>query len=725
MMRIGHLTSGIHRLTEGKFFFLVLIAILLGGLVLRTIYLDADPPIGITSSQDFSTDPFSYVYFAKNKIDIGNANPYNDQRWVLYEKSTQTLAALIVYSIFGTGRAAGNLVGVLLNFAAILMLALAIKNFGSRLGALLFAFLASLNYTLVHFARAPFMEASENFWLCAAFYFFSLGQRRAWMLIFAGMAAAAAALFGKMIALFAIGLYLAAFLLYWLSDRKQLRSVIKQALFFFAGYAAVAVFWLFFTYLPSSEQVAHYLSEQGVGLYGAPKAFEGIGMFFLQLQTLLVERHFFTKLPLITIFASLFGAAVIYSLLRSKKQASDPGLNMGWLILLLWAATSFVALFPFNYRPLRYETTLMFPMMAMAGLMLAALLTPKSSGAPRGKSKRNQVNPVFLGIIWGLWLLPMLYAALVVGTGMWSDPASHANLLDSPLLYALLLFLVGFGSAFLAKAVRGIRFNWRPAALFVAVVLLVGYTAVQFVQYGSWVRMREYTLITADRDIGAILAKNAVISGSYAVALTQENDLGSVHHMFGLKYVDPDLFKRFPITHLVVDEANEKRAREDYPDLMSKAEVLATYGIRGYAVKLIRVAGVTGNEQASQYQPTAFEEARHWVDQANNDSARVYFERYLDEDIPNYSADMALGTAYIGEENYARALVHLRKAHDFAPRDVLANYYLGYAYMGVAAAQTKPVYFDSALVCFKFAHRFMPKDQKLTQAVEELEKRKR
>ncbi len=724
-MRIGHLTSRLHRIAEGKFFFLVLIVILLGGLVLRTVYLDADPPIGITNSQDFSTDPFSYVYFAKNKIDIGNANPYNDQRWILYEKSTQTLAALIVYSIFGTGRAAGNLVGVLLNFAAILLLALAIKNFGSRLGALLFAFLASLNYTLVHFARAPFMEASENFWLCAAFYFVSLGQQRAWMLIFAGMAAAAAALFGKMIALFAIGLYLAAFLLYWLSDRKQLRSVIRQALLFFVGYAAVAVFWLFFTYLPSSEQVAHYLSEQGVGLYGAPKAFEGIGMFFWQLQTLLVERNFFAKLPLITIFGSLFGAGVIYSLLKGKKHGSGSGLNIGWLILLLWAAASFVALFPFNYRPLRYETTLMFPMMAMAGLMLATLLTPAKSGSSKGKGKPSQVNPVYLGLFWGFWLLPMLYALLVVGTGMWTDPAARADLSNSPLLYPLLLFLVGSGAAFLVKPARDLRFNWRPAALLIAGILLVGYAAVQFVQYGRWVSMRQYTLITADRDIGAILAKDAVISGSYAVALTQENRLGCVHHMFGLKYVDPDFFKRFPITHLVVDEGNEKRARQDYPDVMSKAEVLATYGIRGYPVKLMRVAGATGNEQASKYQPTAFEEARHWVDLANNDSARVYFERYLDEDIPNYSADMALGTAYIGEDNYAKALLHLRKAHDFSPRDVLANYYLGYAYMGAAAAQTEPVYFDSALVCFRFAHKFMPNDQKLTQAVDELEKRKR
>ncbi len=159
----------IPRLVEGKKFLLALGLVLLLGLILRIAYFDADPPLGITRSQDFSTDPFSYNMFAENKVDYGNANPLNDQRWILYERSTQTLAALSVYTVAGTGRAAGNFVAVLLNLLAITFIALGIRNFGSRIGAIAFALIAAVSYIVVFFGRTPFLEASQNFWLAAAF----------------------------------------------------------------------------------------------------------------------------------------------------------------------------------------------------------------------------------------------------------------------------------------------------------------------------------------------------------------------------------------------------------------------------------------------------------------------------------------------------------------------------------------------------------------------------
>lgn len=724
VMRVTNLPTRIQRLTEGSSFYLLLVLIILGGLVLRTLFLSADPPIGITNSQDFSTDPFSYLYFAKNEVDQGDANPYNDDRWILYEKSTQTLAGLLVYSVLGTGRAEGNFVGVLLNMLAILMLALGIKNFGSRLGAILAALLACLNYTMIHFARAPFLEASQNFWLCAAFFLFSLGQRKLLFYACAGAAAAAAALFGKMVALFAIGLYFAAFLFYWLAQRDRFKEILRQAILFYAGYLIVGIFWFLFTYLPSPDQVAHYLGEQGVGLYGAPRALDGIGMFFWQMLTLLVERNFFAKLPLITIMGTLFGGLVICSLAGNKRAGAAGDRNIGWLILLFWAAAGFVALFPFNYRPLRYQTTLMFPLMAMAGLMLARLFNPAARHKQKGKAEQGKPNPVVAGLVLGLWLMPLLFALVVVPTGEWSQSASRSSLLDNIMVYVIVFLVIGIGIAFLCRHLSNIGDRLRIASAILAALLVVGYCTINIVNYTQWVTERQYTLDVADRDLGAILADNAVISGSYATALTQENGLGCVHHMFGLKYVDPDYFNRFPITHLVIDEGNEQRARQDYPEVMSQAQLLATYGIRGYPIKLFRVAGATANSQASSYQPTEFEIARYWIDRQNSDSARACFERYLELGIPNYSADMALGTAYERENNHIKALEHLRKAVKFAPRDVLASYYLGNAYLGATAVTTDPAYFDSALVYLKYAQRFMPNDARLALNVEQLERRK-
>ena len=66
----------IDAVVAGKAFFLLLGIILLCGLTFRVAYLDADPPAGITKSQDFSTDPPQYNYFAKNSVDHGSARTH-------------------------------------------------------------------------------------------------------------------------------------------------------------------------------------------------------------------------------------------------------------------------------------------------------------------------------------------------------------------------------------------------------------------------------------------------------------------------------------------------------------------------------------------------------------------------------------------------------------------------------------------------------------------------
>ncbi len=256
---------------SGKSFYLILGVILLIALVFRVTYLDADPPMGITKSQDFSTDPFQYVYFAKNTVDQGTANPYNDPRFSQWEKSSQNLLALIVFNLFGTGRAQGNVVGVIFNLASIWLLALALKNYGSRLGALFFAIIASFDFTLTWFARTPFLEASQNFWLCGSVYLFSRGKDNGLYYAAAGLACAIAAFFGKMIALFMLGSFTLVWLVLYLNDAENRKAVIKSAIRFYAGFAIATLAWLFIIYLPSRGQFAGYLSEQAVGLYGAPK----------------------------------------------------------------------------------------------------------------------------------------------------------------------------------------------------------------------------------------------------------------------------------------------------------------------------------------------------------------------------------------------------------------------------------------------------------------------
>lgn len=714
----------IPNLLEGKNFYILLAAIFVIGLIFRILYLPADAPVGFTRSQDVSTDPFAYTYFAKNLIETGNANPYDDPRWIVYEKSTQTVAAYIVYTILGTGRTQGNLTAVILNLLAILLIALAIKNYGSRMAALLFALLACTNFTLVMFARIPFLEASQNFWLAAAFYLFSLGEKRGVWFAFAGAATAAAAFFGKMVALYAGGLYLAVWVFKFLTSEDQKKAVFVSAVKFYAAYIAVGIFWFLFTYLPSASEVSSYYAEQGLGLYGSPKAFEELRMFFWQIQNLLAERQYIAKLPIVTALAALGGATVIAYLVKSlHSKKVCPPLTSGWVILLVWLAVAYIALFPFNYRPLRYQTTLMFPMMALGGILLALPFEFIKKAKEGKKKKQKSDSSLPTAIFWALWFPPFLCSAYLIlksSTGG-LDPAVQ----NSIYIYTIVFMCIGFALWYIVKLDFWRASVYRDIARIGVLVVMLGYLAMHVLGYISWSGTREYSLLYADRDIGAILSDDAVLSGSYASALTQENGLGCIHHQFGVETPDREFFSKFPITHLAIDEGNEKRARQDYPALMAGAREIVSYNLRGFPVRIFNISQLSPNAAARTYQPSEYEQARFMLDRSQPDSAVALMTKFAASGSDSYTAELYLAETELRAQKYDAAIEHLERVVAIAPFDLYAAYLFGQALLNSAQAQGNISYYQEALGYLEFVHARRPADQRLKQTIESLKRQLR
>lgn len=696
-------------------FYLVLGILLLVGIILRTAYLTADPPKRLTRSQDASTDPFAYTYFAENMVDFGDSNPFNDSRWIVYQKSTQTVAAYIVYSILGTGRAQGNLTSVILNLLAILFVALAIRNFGSRLGGIIFALLACLNFTLIMFARIPFLEASQNLWLSLSFYFFSKARDRQFWYILSGCATAAAAFFGKIVALYAGGLYLAVWAYIYFKSESDRKAVLRSVLGFYGAYVAVGVFWLLYTYLPSAAEVSHYYAEQGKGLYGTPRAFQELHYFFWQLQNLLWERNFIDKLPIVTSLAAIGGVVALGRLFgrRAAKQSVDPTV-LGMAIVLVWLVFAYVALFPFNYRPLRYQTTLMIPMMALGGFLLAiAFEKAKKSGKKKG-GKQQSVVP--FAVASGIWLLPVLSSAALA----FGSKAFEQSVFQDIYLVTVLILVIGFVAAWLSRLRFWKGILTRGIFQIFTVVVLVAYIVYHLFAYVSWVGAREYTLITADRDIGEILSDGAVVSGSYGSALTQENKLGCIHHQFGVKVPDKDFFRKFPITHIALDPGNEKRAQQDYVSLMAGAQLVSTYMIRGLPVKLYRISEMSPNANAKTYRPSEFEDAMVMFSRNASDSAIALLARYVEKGNRSYSAEMTLADVYSRAKEYPAAFEHFRRALDIGPLDGYAAYLYGMNCLNAAVELREPAYRDSALVYLEIAAPRLVKEERLQKLVKRL-----
>ena len=723
--KLTNFPANLSKFVEGKKFYFVLGVVLLLGLIVRTVYLDADPPAGITRSQDFSTDPFAYTMFAKNSVDVGNANPYNDQRWILYERSTQTLAARIVYTFAGTGRSAGNLVAVLLNMLAITMIALGIKNFGSRLGAIAFAAIAGVSFILIFFGRTPFLEASQNVWLAAAFYFFSLGSKRTIFYGLAGVAAGAAAFFGKMLALGIGGVYIAAFLVLFFVNAEERKNTIRLGLIFCGGYLVVALFWLFFSYLPYTEQVKYYLHEQGLGLYGAPRGFQDVQYFLWHLISLLWESEFLQKLPFVVVLGAISGVVVLFSILRSLRDRKMlQSFNVGWLILFLWFVFGYLTLFPWNYRPLRYQTALMFPLMALAGLLIALPWDWVKNSEKRDKKARTSPKVVYFVLVCGLFLMPLIGAGFLQLTASGGTSNTRDTVLNSVILYSLLFFGAGVALVYLTRWLGSLEMNWRKTGQYFSVAMLATIVVVGIVQFTSWTKSRQYSLITADRDLAAILNKDAVLSGSYAVALTLENRLKYVHHMFSMKF-DPEFFATYPITHLIMDEGNEKAAREQYPEVMSRAEIVTRYFARGFPIKLFRITAASPNAEARNYQPTDFERAQVFTVANQADSAEFYLKKYIDSNVPNYSANLLVGDALNAASQHERAIESYRKAQAFSPGDGVSALNMGTCFLNLGGSKQNPAYFDSALVYLETAGRAFPNDSRLADMINQLERRKK
>ncbi len=710
---------------SGRNFYLCLGIILIIGLFFRVLYLPADAPIGITKSQDFSTDPPQYTYFAHNLNQHGSWNPYDDPRFAQWEYTTQNIVATALYAVIGSGRAQGNLIAVLFNLISVLLLALAIKNFGSRLGALFFAIFAAFDFTMIWFARTPFLEASQNFWICAAVYLFSLHEKKSWALIAAGAATALAAFFGKMIALFMLGPFTGLWIVQFLSEDQDRKLLTKRVIQYYAGFVAITLIWLVLIYLPSRSEVGGYLAEQALGLYGSPQAFKSVQDFFISLNTLLWERDFFVKMPILTIAGFLGGSIILYWLaLRSRAGHWFRSINPGWLLITFWCAVGFLSLFPWNYRPLRYQTTIIFPTMALAGFLLSfawrEIIAPAAAG-----SKKTSSGPRLwqVAVTQGLWLMPLIGAVLFFLVRK-PDEFYFRPFLASPVAYSIGFFVVGALLALIWYAIKRNGFSLRHGAIIGSVIIVLLFVGWNTRAFYNWTELRQYSLLTADRDFEAITNDGAVASGPYGPAITLDNDRGSLIHMFGVVRVDQNLFDEYPITHLAMDQGNEDRAREDYPELMEKAWMITRYVIRGVAVKVFNIAEGSGNAAARAYKPSDYELAQKFISARQEDSAQVYMSRFLESDVANYSADLYVGDALASVGEFERALSHYHKVQEFAPGDPSSALNLGNTMMSIGSSTSNAAWFDSALVYYRIAHRAYPDNSQINNLISQLERRK-
>jgi tetratricopeptide (TPR) repeat protein len=150
--------------------------------------------------------------------------------------------------------------------------------------------------------------------------------------------------------------------------------------------------------------------------------------------------------------------------------------------------------------------------------------------------------------------------------------------------------------------------------------------------------------------------------------------------MFGTAHPDQGFFRKFPITHLLLDDGNIVRLSEDYPDVMKFHEHVCTYFVGETKVRLVNVAAATGDTTASRYVRTGLEQAIIAFRNQDTAVARREIVRFAQAHPFNIAGNLLLFEMANAEGRFEIAESALKKAVEFSPTSYVLNARLGRFY---------------------------------------------
>ena len=702
----GPLTTGV----------LLLVLIIGLGVFLRCFYLSSDPPSDLSWSQDLSTDPPHYTTYARNKVLWGSWDLYGNVRYVFFLKSATSLLSFIFYKFLGVGRWQANLVSVSLSILTLIFLYLSLARLKNKLVGLLGTFFLAVNYIFLMYSRSPFMENVMVFFIVLGFYFLTCQTRKPLFWFLAGASIAISILFGKMLALFMAPIFLGLVLFEAWDDRSQknLKKRVFPSLSFLAGVLGVSLFWLFFSYLPATKQVAGYMSEITTGLYGKPQAlgsvsdflnflfsFGGVTRVFYNIP---VGTDLFFRMPALFILASFF-LLFYFSfnfkwddlLDKTKSSAKFEFFFVFWLIL------GVLALMLWNYRPLRYQISLIPPLCVLAAFGLVHFLDPHTK-------KKNKINKWFWIFFVPLcsWMIFHLISFLL------KIEKSTANFNKVLALSFVISLVCVFAYYFVVGRRKGIFLGAIPRIVIAALIILIS-LFVNLGQYISWAESPQYSLWYSSQDLGKILSPEAVISGPYSSPLMLENKFKHVLHIFLAFGVDENFFLKFPITHLALERGgNRDNAFKQYPQVMKEAKIVTTYWLRNIPVDIYRIAEWTGHPEADKYHLSDFEKAKLLIEEGQIDSAILMLNQFVSQYPQNFSGYKILAQIYYGRNDFEKAISFFKKASRFDPTNFLAHQFLGAVYLDLYDQKGDDTYKFLAIEEWEKALKLFPQNANLS-----------
>jgi len=348
-----------------------------------------------------------------------------------------------------------------------------------------------------------------------------------------------------------------------------------------------------------------------------------------------------------------------------------------------------------------------FPLCVLAAFGLDEFLIKKDL------SKRGKVGLLFylfsfVLITFGIFHLISFYLKIKQSLGSYPSVLGISIFLSLVVNFVLYLFLSRKRKV---KKTDTKRTNIREVLVLIVILLIIFIQGSQFI---SWAKNPRYSLYKSSIDLGTILNQDAVISGPYCSALTIDNRLGNVIHMFAADKPDPLLFKKFPITHLAMERGvNRERAFKDYPQVMNQAKIVTTYWIRNMLVDIYRIAEGTGNPKTKEYQISDFEKAKLLTEEGQIDSAIIKLNQFVTHSPQNFSGYKTLAEIYYDRKDFEKAAFCLEKASKFDPTDFVTHQFLGGVYLNLYDQKRDDSYRLLAIEEWEKALKLFPQNEQL------------
>jgi hypothetical protein len=683
-----------------NYYWLVAAIVVAAAVVLRTAFLNADPPWNFTWSQALFTDGARAIDGARSKVVFDTWIPDMRSPVVLFYPLINILA-FVIFKVAGVGLFQANLAGVLPAIAATVLVFAWMRRLGGSAAGLLAMIFIAFSYTHIIYSRVPMVESLLILLLLAAFYF---ALKRTGGLVISGFLVGLAAFMLKMHALHFVPVVLVYLLIRPRpesretggesagagngaagagrpsADHRQAVAGWRLAAGFMGGLAAAVALWVALVYFVNPEVIAKYFKSNI--LIAQQGEYAGAGPGTVMWRRLDAFLHigsgrdgFFAATPVMSVLAYLGLLSVISGLFGARPGARD------WeRLAAVWFVGLTAALSLLSYRPLRYMV-LLTPSTA---LLATAFMLRLARGRSILSSPRSSGFVYAFGA-WLVWVLihiqhDLVFRILSGGSAMMGRPSTPGMVSLYRFHLSSLRHLLIFGGLALAVCLifRGrllgarlkLRRSWTGPVLAVVLLAFVSINMVSFARYAAG---RRYTIIDTARSLKQILSAGVFMVGDCSTTLSLETGFRTLPAYGDLiRYDEKEKFGKYPVTHFLLRFPTlYEYLDRNYPEFKSQMTAVASFMLCGREATVVRFEAWPG-DSAADYSPSLFERAMDQVRGGEFVAGSRLLESFIDDHPDSYTARSLLAFSRLQTGQADEALAEARRALELTHRDALS-----------------------------------------------------